>query len=221
MWPASGTLRQMYDCYVIGSDPAGITLALELAKANKRALLFESGTAIDARTDMPNAINYGHLRNEWWGRHSIRALDGTSKVWTGLCVTLSERDFYNPAGGVRWPITRSVLVPYYRRVAEILDRAAPSAGVRLPAVLNGCSDPRRQKSLFDSQQIQHFGGAMVARATVSRGTGTGRIGDRRTSTAGTTRSHSCQAMSFLSRSNDNGDVVREDSGARSTTGVVP
>ena len=29
MWPASGTLRQMYDCYVIGSDPAGITLALD------------------------------------------------------------------------------------------------------------------------------------------------------------------------------------------------
>ena len=93
--------------------------------------------------------------------NSIRVLGGTSKVWTGLCVTLSERDFYNPAGGVRWPITRSVLVPYYRRAAEILDRSAPSAGVRLPAVLNGCSDPRRQKSLFDSQQIQHFGGAMV------------------------------------------------------------
>ena len=44
---------------------------LELAKANKRALLFESGTAIDARTDMPNAINYGHLRNEWWGRQTV------------------------------------------------------------------------------------------------------------------------------------------------------
>ena len=47
MWLTSGTLRQMYDCYVIGSGPAGITLALELAKANKKVLLFESGTAID------------------------------------------------------------------------------------------------------------------------------------------------------------------------------
>ena len=44
MWLTSGTLRQMYDCYVIGSGPAGITLALELAKANKKVYsLFESG----------------------------------------------------------------------------------------------------------------------------------------------------------------------------------
>ena len=106
MWLTSGTLRQMYDCYVIGSGPAGITLALELAKANKKVLLFESGTAIDARADMPNAINYGHLRDGWWDRHSIRTLGGTSKVWTGWCVTLRERDFDNPAVGVRWPITR-------------------------------------------------------------------------------------------------------------------
>ena len=68
MWLTSGTLRQMYDCYVIGSGPAGITLALELAKANKKVLLFESGTAIDARADMPNAINYGHLRDGSWDK---------------------------------------------------------------------------------------------------------------------------------------------------------
>ena len=109
MWLTSGTLRQMYDCYVIGSGPAGITLALELAKANKKVLLFESGTAIDARADMPNAINYGHLRDGWWDKHSIRTLGGTSKVWTGWCVTLRERDFDNPAVGVRWPIARPEL----------------------------------------------------------------------------------------------------------------
>ena len=61
MWVTSGTLRPVYDCYVIGSGPAGITLALELAKANKKVLLFESGTATDARAHMPNAINQGHL----------------------------------------------------------------------------------------------------------------------------------------------------------------
>ena len=122
MWITSGTLRSGYDCYVIGSGPAGITLALELAKANKKVLLFESGTAIYARADMPNAVNQGHLPDGWWDRHSIRTLGGTSKVWTGWCVTLRERDFDNPAVGVRWPITRPELVPYYRRAAEVLDR---------------------------------------------------------------------------------------------------
>ena len=134
MWLTSGTLRQMYDCYVIGSGPAGITLALELAKANKKVLLFESGTAIDARADMPNAINYGHLRDGWWDRHSIRTLGGTSKVWTGWCVTLRERDFDNPAVGVRWPITRPELVPYYRRATEVLDRDPSIVDVETPLV---------------------------------------------------------------------------------------
>ena len=134
MWLTSGTLRQMYDCYVIGSGPAGITLALELAKANKKVLLFESGTAIDARADMPNAINYGHLRDGWWDRHSIRTLGGTSKVWTGWCVTLRERDFDNPAVGVRWPIARPELVPYYRRAAEVLDRDPSIVDVETPLV---------------------------------------------------------------------------------------
>ena len=134
MWIASGTLRPGYDCYVIGSGPAGITLALELAKANKKVLLFESGTATDARADMPNAINQGHLPDGWWDRHSIRTLGGTSKVWTGWCITLTERDFDNPAVGVRWPITRPELVPYYRRATEVLDRDTSIVDVETPLV---------------------------------------------------------------------------------------
>ena len=134
MWINSGTLRPGYDCYVIGSGPAGITLALELAKANKKVLLFEAGTATDARADMPNAINQGHLPDGWWDRHSIRTLGGTSKVWTGWCVTLRERDFDNPAVGVRWPITRPELVPYYRRAAEVLDRDTSIVDVETPLV---------------------------------------------------------------------------------------
>ena len=134
MWLTSGPLRQMYDCHVIGAGPAGITLALKLAKANKRVLLFESGTAIDARVDMPNAINYGHLQDGWWDRHSIRALGGTSKVWTGWCATLREQDFDNPATRVRWPITRRELAPYYRRAAEVLDRDVSIVDVETPLV---------------------------------------------------------------------------------------
>ena len=116
-------LSQLYDCIVIGSGPAGITIAVEMAKANKTVLLFESGTAAEARTDMLNAVNYGHFRDGWWDRHSVRALGGTSRVWSGWCTTLMERDFNNPAAGVRWPITKSTLAPYYPRAAIILDRS--------------------------------------------------------------------------------------------------
>ena len=59
-----------YDYYVIGAGPAGITLALALAQGDRTVLLFESGTATEAREDLPNAINYGHFRDGWWDQHS-------------------------------------------------------------------------------------------------------------------------------------------------------
>ena len=121
MFIPATTISQPYDSYVIGSGPAGITLALELAKANKTVLIFESGTATDARDDMPNAIGYGHFGVRHWNRHSVRALGGTSRIWNGQCVTLMERDFDNPVSGVSWPISRTELVPYYRRAVDLLD----------------------------------------------------------------------------------------------------
>ncbi|MCE2557989.1 MAG: NAD(P)-binding protein [Acidobacteria bacterium] len=67
----SVSVSRPYDCPVIGSGPAGITTALELAKANRKVLVFESGTAAEARTDMLNAFNAGHFRDDWWDKHSI------------------------------------------------------------------------------------------------------------------------------------------------------
>jgi hypothetical protein len=115
-------LNARYDCFVIGSGPAGLTVALELAKANKRILIFESGESTDPRTDVPMALNYGHFPVGWWNRHSLRALGGTSNIWGGWCASLSDWDFDNPAAGARWPIGRPELLPYYRQAALILDR---------------------------------------------------------------------------------------------------
>jgi len=115
-------LNSRYNFFVIGTGPAGMSVALELAKANKRVLMFESGESMVARTDLPTALNYGHLPMGWWNRHSMRALGGTSNLWSGWCASLADRDFDNPAAGVRWPITRAELLPYYQRAAEILDR---------------------------------------------------------------------------------------------------
>ena len=70
---------------------------------------------------MPNAIGYGHFGVRHWNRHSVRALGGTSRIWNGQCITLMERDFDNPVSGVSWPISRTELVPYYRRAVDILD----------------------------------------------------------------------------------------------------
>ena len=122
MFLTDGLPSRSYDCYVIGAGPAGITLSLELAKANRTVLLFESGTVTERRRDMPNVVGYGHFGRGWWDAHSTRMLGGTSRVWEGWCATLMDLDFDNPAAGVRWPITKSDLARYYQRAAAVVDR---------------------------------------------------------------------------------------------------
>ena len=111
-----------YKVLVIGTGPAGMTVALELAKANKSVLVLESGETMENRPDLPAALNFGHFPAPWWNRHSMRALGGTSNVWSGWVTTLTDRDFSQPVADARWPITRSELVPFYKRAATILDR---------------------------------------------------------------------------------------------------
>jgi choline dehydrogenase-like flavoprotein len=113
-----------YHYFVIGTGPAGMSVALELAKANKSVLMFESGETTAARVDLPSALNYGQFPPTWWNRHSLRALGGTSNVWSGWLAPLSNRDFDNPATGVKWPLTLAELLPFYRKAAPILDRDA-------------------------------------------------------------------------------------------------
>ena len=132
MFLTDGLPSRPYDYYVIGAGPAGITLSLELAKANRTVLVFETGTVTEPRDDMPNAVNYGHFRDGWWDLHSIRVLGGTSRVWSGWCATLMEADFANPAAGVRWPITKSDLAPSYRGAVTVLDRPPSILDVEAP-----------------------------------------------------------------------------------------
>ena len=134
MFLTDGLPVRRYDCYVAGAGPASITLALQLAKANRTVLVFETGTVTEARDDMPNAVNYGHFRDGWWDRHSIRVLGGTSRVWNGVCATLMDVDFANPAAGVRWPITKSDLAPHYRRAASVVDREPSILDVETPLI---------------------------------------------------------------------------------------
>jgi choline dehydrogenase-like flavoprotein len=124
MFVGEGIGSDAYDCFIIGSGPAGVTAGLGLARAGRKVLLFESGDQQDIRSELSNCIGYGHYSGGYWNLHSIRTLGGTSAVWSGWCTTLAEVDLENPAVGATWPIPRADLLPYWRRAAPILDHDA-------------------------------------------------------------------------------------------------
>ena len=112
-----------YDCYVIGAGPAGITLSLELAKANRTVLVFETGTVTEPRDDMPNVVNYGHFRDGWWDRHSIRVLGRHLKSVVGLVC-------HADGCGLRQPGRRRSVAHHEVRSGSVLSTCRPRAGSR-------------------------------------------------------------------------------------------
>ncbi len=122
MFLRNGPVQSVYDCIVVGSGPAGMSLALALDEQRMQVLLMESGNDTESRQQLANTVGYGHYPGDHWSRHAVRTLGGASRVWSGYVITLDDIDFNNPSVGVRWPIRRADLLPYYTEAARILDR---------------------------------------------------------------------------------------------------
>ncbi|MFC9897409.1 GMC oxidoreductase [Nocardia sp. NPDC127579] len=112
------------DICVIGSGPAGSTLAAELAGTGLRVLVLESGgrAATEAANALDDAEQIGAPRAGTGRVAGDRVLGGNSHTWSGRCGLLDDLDFsarpWVPESG--WP--RIDLDPY-------LDRAARHIGI--------------------------------------------------------------------------------------------
>jgi choline dehydrogenase-like flavoprotein len=116
------------DVCIVGAGAAGITLALELAKASLSVILLESG----GRKADPQTQDLYDGEVAEFGRHSPplyyrkRQFGGTTTVWGGACVPLDPIDFevrdYIPHSG--WPFGREELDRYYPRANELLEAGA-------------------------------------------------------------------------------------------------
>jgi choline dehydrogenase-like flavoprotein len=83
------------DICIVGSGPAGSTIARELDSKRLRIVVVESGgIARNADADSLNEIeNIGRARvmDQWLVRN--RMLGGSSNTWTGRCAPFDEIDY--------------------------------------------------------------------------------------------------------------------------------
>ena len=84
-----------HDICVVGSGPAGISLALELARLGRSVLLLESGDARPSHDARRLADAY-IVNSQYHVAMDIavqRSLGGACNLWGGRCVPLSPIDF--------------------------------------------------------------------------------------------------------------------------------
>lgn len=118
-------LSKLYDVCIVGSGPAGLTLAMELDRAGLKVALLEAGGA--ARSRRSQRSFRGTVKDERTHpplhTYRVRALGGTGSIWGGRCIPLDPIDFdrrpWVPHSG--WPIRFDDLQPYYRRALEIAE----------------------------------------------------------------------------------------------------
>ena len=105
------------DLCIVGTGPAGVSIARQFAQKNIKVLLLESGgleeepatqALYDIESAPPRTINQDSMRR--------RILGGSSYIWTGRCAPFHPLDFeersWIPNTG--WPITLSELEPWNR-----------------------------------------------------------------------------------------------------------
>jgi len=109
-----------YDLCIVGSGPAGATVAAELAGRDSiRVCVLESGQLTTTRRgDELRRVESEGIHIKEYSRE--RVLGGASTTWAGLAAPLDEIDFaareWVEHSG--WPIAREELLPYWRAAAE-------------------------------------------------------------------------------------------------------
>jgi choline dehydrogenase-like flavoprotein len=103
-----------YDVCIVGSGPAGMTVAAELVGSGLRVVVLESGRAVVTKQgDALRPVESRGIHIKDYSRE--RVLGGASTTWAGLAAPLDEIDFADrpwlEESG--WPIERDELWTYW------------------------------------------------------------------------------------------------------------
>ncbi len=164
--PDRAAFAQVFDACVIGSGPAGLTLARRLAAAGQRVALMEAG-GLDWSPESQDAYAGESTGHPYYplDEARLRFFGGTSYHWNGLCRAFEPGDFaarpQNPLSG--WPIGPADLDPFATEAAEILE-LAPIPRPDLPAPEQEA--PYRLATYYRSPPVR-FGEKYLAEITAS------------------------------------------------------
>jgi len=120
------TLEDQYtfnsDFAVVGAGPAGIVLALELAKSGYEVALIESGKFKFSQSiqNLGDASYFDPKVHAPMSECTRRQVGGTSIIWGGRCLPYDPVDFdernYIPYSS--WPVTYKELEPYFQKTSD-------------------------------------------------------------------------------------------------------
>jgi choline dehydrogenase-like flavoprotein len=107
---------------IVGAGPAGIVLALELAKVGHRVALIESGKLRfdEAAQALADADQFDPNFHAPMAECTRRQLGGTSTIWGGRCLPYDPVDFdqRNFIPHSNWPVTYDELSTYFQRACD-------------------------------------------------------------------------------------------------------
>lgn len=143
-----------FDVCIVGSGPAGITLALSLEKLGKSVCLLEGGS--EDFTEDSQALYKGKNIGDTYfhlDRARLRFLGGSSNHWTGWCKTLDDIDFNRNyiTSGLSWPICKADMDPWLDEACGILG-IDPMKADSLPTVIG--SELVKTGLVFDTAPLR-------------------------------------------------------------------
>jgi choline dehydrogenase-like flavoprotein len=157
------SLPKSADFCVVGSGPAGMTVALELERYGRSVILLEAG-GLHPSAESQEIYEGDVVGDDYVPLSSarLRCSGGSSGHWMGMCYQLRESVFQKKDGfeDAHWPIQKKDLDPFLERALSILGIPRP----RNEVVLN---EEFGIMQMFISKSRVRFGERYVEKLNMS------------------------------------------------------